>query len=613
MIHRVARPSRPEYRPGALGVRAVLFALALMPWATSCTPVATTSGAPEPTGTPIPAIEDEGLPAPMAAEARRLLTEARRHLASGDHEAARNASRDIILLYPGALGSGEALDILARASLALGQAEEAVDASTRFLDLIGPDHPGFPGAVVLNSRARAVGGDAGGALRALFRVPAALPPEDLSEGAAFVRELVREVEAEELRTIAEDAPTPHPFRGIAATELAVTLFLEGDTTEAEEWARIALLEDLSDVDRDLSRGVLAGDMGDLLGEAVTLGAILPRTGVSPGLAEYSELVLEGIQVAVEQYQSQLRRPIRLEVLDHEGAFERSRSLVRELEDLGAFAAVGPLTLEFLEEAVSARTRDFPMVSPFSSITPEGAEGVFTLSGPDPGGSEVVARYAWDLGLERVMVLRPRTETARVDAEAFSTVFQELGGYLPPEVVFESGATFFQAELERVGSILPDGLFLPLTARDIQLLAPQFTYYGLDTLGIQVLGTTGWTEDAVLAEVDSRHTDGVIASTTRISQDETESYQAFRVRYEDRFKKSLRSVVPAYGYDAASLLLHALGADPRTNEDLLRVLDDVEDFPGATGHFSLTGEQILRIPQLVRIQDRELIYITPHYH
>ncbi len=201
------------------------------------------------------------------------------------------------------------------------------------------------------------------------------------------------------------------------------------------------------------------------------------------------------------------------------------------------------------------------MSPFASLPLAEAAGVLSLSGPDPAGARVVADYAWDLGLERIVILRPRTEEAGIEGRAFQDEFESRGGSIAREIVFDPGATFFQAEFDQVGTVLPDGLFLPLTARDIQLIAPQFTYYGLDTLGIQLLGTSGWTQDEVVLEVDSRHTDGVIASTTRMSQEETEAYRRFRLRYEDHFQKTLRSQVPAYGYDAAMLLLQALRSQP----------------------------------------------------
>ena len=206
-----------------------------------------------------------------------------------------------------------------------------------------------------------------------------------------------------------------------------------------------------------------------------------------------------------------------------------------------------------------------------------------------------------------------SEEAGIEAAAFRDEFETAGGSISREIVYDPGATFFQAEFNQVEAVLPDGLFLPLTARDIQLIAPQFTFYGLDTLGIQLLGTSGWTQDEVVLDVDSRHTDGVISSTTRMSQEETEEYRTFRMRYEEHFQKTLRSPVPAYGYDAAILLLQALRSSPRTPSEVLRALDGIQDFPGATGHLTVDHGQVVRVPQLVRIQDHELIYITPHIH
>jgi ABC-type branched-subunit amino acid transport system substrate-binding protein len=345
---------------------------------------------------------------------------------------------------------------------------------------------------------------------------------------------------------------------------------------------------------------------------MVLGAILSRTGVSPLLLTYGEEVVEGIQVAVEEFQGELRRPIQLEILDDGGEPEGGRAAAQDLEALGAFGTVGPLIGDVLREAAAGRTTGMPIISPFASLSLEEASGVLSLSGPNPAGAEMVARYAWDLGLERVVVLRPRTEESRIEAAAFQEAFQSLSGGVPREIVYDSGATFYQAEFEQVGSILPDGLFLPLSPGDIQLLAPQFTYFGLDTLGIQLLGTTGWTEDDVVMDVDSRHTDGVIAATTRMSQDETEAFRRFRLAYEALFKRSLRGRVPAYGYDAAALLLEGLRESPRNSRELLQAMEGIRDFPGATGRLSVEGGRIMREPRLVRIQNHELIYISPRF-
>ena len=613
MIHRISRPSRPEFRPDTLGVRAVLFTLVLGFMGVGCTPVAVDTAEPVPAVSTVPAIEPGTMPAEASEEARRALALARRHREDGAWELAREVARDVVARYPTAAGSGEALSILAEAEMRLGDPQAAREASERYLALFTADHPSFPGAILLRSRTLSEGGDPEGAFATLLRMPLEAPEDVRREADPILRELIRQVSTEAAARMVEEGKPRSAFRGIAATELALTLFLEGEQDEGRSWARRALLEPISAEDEALARGILSGNLESVLGEAIVLGAVLPGTGVSPGLQEYGTLVLEGIQVAVDEYQAALRRPIRLEVVDHQGEVDRVTSEVRALESMGAIGAVGPLTADFLQAAASGRTSAMPLVSPFSSLPFLGAEGVYSLSGPDPGGSEEVARYAWELGLERVAILRPGTGGAEVDAEAFRSVFEANGGTVSREVVFNPGATFFQAEFEEIGSLLPDGLFLPLSPRDVQLVAPQFTYFGLDTLGIQVLGTSGWTDEEVLADVDPRHTDGVIASTTRMSQDETDDYRRIRLRYEEQFQKTLRTNIPAFGYDAASLILQGLLDAPTAEGGLLGAIENTRDFPGATGHFSVSGGLVVRIPQLVRIQDRELIYISSHLH
>lgn len=572
MIHRVLRPSRPGFRPGAYGVRAVLFALVLGPWATSCTPVAMPSVEPEVSSSAIPSIEGGSLPSQLAREAEVALREARRHLAGSAFQDAREAALGIIQHYPGATGSGSAYEILAFASLGLGDTAEAAEAAGRYLALFESDHPAFPQAVVLQSRTFASNGEPDASLMSLLLIPSDAPQPSMAQAEELLLELAEEVSQPTLREFVRNLDPNHPL---------------GE--------------------------VFGEDLEGLRSQPAILGVILPQSGASPGLIEYGQWVLEGVQVAVEEYQELFLRPIEVEVFDDGGDPQGGRSSVQALEEMGAIGGIGPLTLDILAEAALGRDRGLPLISPFASLPVAEAEGVFSLSGPDPGGAEVLAHYAWDLGLERVAVVRPGTGEAGLESEVFQEVFQQLGGIVPREIVYDSGATFFQAELEQVGSLLPDGVFLPLSARDIQLLAPQVTYYGLDTLGIQLLGTSGWTTDEVVLDVDSRHTDGVIASTTRISQGETEAFQRFRGRYEALFQKTLRNDVPGYGYDAAALLLHALGRNPVNDQGLVGAMGTIIDFPGATGHLSVEEGRVLRTPQLIRIQNHELIYITSHIH
>ncbi len=613
MIHRVSSPSRPEFRPGAQCARAVLFALVLGPWAFACTPVGMPSAEPEPVVTTIPSVEEGTLPPSSEEEARRILQEARDYLESGQPEQAVGRASVVIDRYPQSSGSGEALEILARASLAVEDFPAAANASERYLGLFGSTDQGYPEAALLAGEALAADGQPLIGLQALLSIPQGAPPEVQAQAIGLLRTLVPQITFSGLQELNLDSSMAPVFRGLLATELAVSLYLRGDKDEAVVWAERALEFGVQGEAAGFARGILDDNPEEVMGQPLVLGAILPQSGVSPGLMEYGEWVLEGIQIAVEEFQSELRRPIRLEVLDHEGLPSAARESVLRLEELGAVGSIAPFREDLLEEVASARSGSLPLVSPFASISDGAGTGVFSLSGPSPVSAEFVADYSWDLGLERIAILRPGDGGATSEAAAFSSAFEARGGSIVADIVYRSGATSFQGEFDRVGSLLPDGLFLPLTPRDIQLLAPQFTYYGLDTLGIQLLGTSGWTEDEVVQDVDSRHTDGVIASTTRLSQEETEAYRAFRLRYEDRFQRSLRSQIPAYGYDAAVVLLQALRSNPRNDREFLQAVEMIDDFPGATGHLTVDGGAIHRIPQLVRIQNHELIYISTHLH
>lgn len=616
MIHWVLNPFQTGNRPGAKRVRAVLLSLSLGAFflLQGCIPMGSAGGSPEPAGPPIPAIRDGDLSRSETRRGRELLRGARDSLAAGSSYGwVLEAAQAVIQDYPVMSGSGEAFGLLARAHFQLGSLAGAADAARAYADLLGPDHPFFPAAVSLQASALNQAGDGRGALRAFLTLPAESPDSILQDGKVLVRELVPLLPARDLGLLTEGLPVSSPFRGIMATEWAVSLYLRGEAQEALRWAQAALASSLDEREGKLARGVADGRLEEVLGRPLILGVVLPRSGVSPNLLQYGEWVYEGIQVALEEFQPRLPRPIQLEIVDDRGTPLGGRTAIRSLDSFGAMGALGFLAQDVLRAAAATRQGDFPIISPFSFLPPEEAQGIYSLSGPDPGGARELARAAWELELETVAIVRPATEEARMDALAFREEFEALGGIVPRDIVFDSGGTFFQPQFKEVEALLPDGLFLPLTPRDIQLLAPQVTFYGVDTLGAQLLGTSDWTEDAVVMDVDSRHTDGVIAATTRLTQDDTESFLRFREAYESFFHKTLRSQVPAFGYDAAALIFKALEAGPRNPQELMAAMEEIRDFPGATGMISIEGGRITRDPLLVRIQDHELIYITRRFN
>jgi ABC-type branched-subunit amino acid transport system substrate-binding protein len=206
----------------------------------------------------------------------------------------------------------------------------------------------------------------------------------------------------------------------------------------------------------------------------------------------------------------------------------------------------------------------------------------------------------------VALLHPRGESEQ-EAEVFEGALRAEGGQVLGRFVYERGTTYFETHMRAVASLRPDALVLPIPAEDVATVAPQVTFFGLDTLNVRVLGTSGWTREDVLTRVSPRHTDGVVAVTVDpLGDAEAEGMTALVSAYEDLYRRTLRSAVPAVGYDAAALLLEALRGGARTPAAVASALDAVADFPGATGQLGVRDGRVTRRHRVVCVQDRALL-------
>jgi hypothetical protein len=149
------------------------------------------------------------------------------------------------------------------------------------------------------------------------------------------------------------------------------------------------------------------------------------------------------------------------------------------------------------------------------------------------------------------------------------------------------------------------LVLPIPARDVELLAPQVTFFGLDSLEIRVLGTAGWSEEAVLSRVETRHTNGVVTASPLPFEGEWEGYRDFVEAYESYYQRTLPDLVPALGYDAAGLLLEGIRRGATSPGELLQTLETMPGFSGATGRVFVDEGLVVRDHFVGCLQDRQM--------
>ncbi|MDX1495679.1 MAG: ABC transporter substrate-binding protein, partial [Longimicrobiales bacterium] len=249
---------------------------------------------------------------------------------------------------------------------------------------------------------------------------------------------------------------------------------------------------------------------------------------------------------------------------------------------------------------------------------------YSLEEADPRAAESVAEYARSRAFQRIAMLYPNNPAARAEADAFEARAAELGMPVVGRFEYQPGATFFEPQIRGARNALrgqelaalnlaeddtlhmevlePVALFMPLPPEDVEFLAPQVVHFGLDTLAIEVLGTSGWTDPQTLADVDARLTDGVVATAPAGTGPDAEGPRRFRQLYEQTYQRSLVSTAPAIGYDATLLLLEALRMGQVEPQRLRQEMERLQEIHGATGIFSIQDGRVLRRTDVVRLQD-----------
>lgn len=333
-----------------------------------------------------------------------------------------------------------------------------------------------------------------------------------------------------------------------------------------------------------------------------VGAVLPLEG-SPSMRERARLFAEGLEVGVELAHA---RGIELELVveDNRGTSSGSVRAAVALAERGVLAVLGPLDTDNLRAAVGAVPDHLSFFSPTAGRLPGARRGVHSLAAGDAEAGRALAATLWELGHRAAVVIHPGRTPERTEVDAFRSAFESFGGTVRRRIEYSPGTTTFEAQLLRAKSLSPSLLVVAAPADDIRLLAPQIAFFGLDELDLQVAGTIGWSAPSVLEGLPTRHTDGVVALSTAPPGCHGPPSE-FVAAYESHFRRTLRSGIPAQGYDLLTIVLsaHAAGASRAAEvQSRLEVIDEVRGV-GATYTFS--GGQLGRRYHPVRIEGGDL--------
>ncbi len=364
-----------------------------------------------------------------------------------------------------------------------------------------------------------------------------------------------------------------------------------------------------------------------------VGIILPLSGFE---AENGMEFLRGVALAFQDQP----QGIELIVKDSGSSIRQGIRVMQEMIDSRVDLVLGDLAGDrSAAMAALAAERNIPMLVPVASDNGIAAlgPGVWQLTSDLETRGAALARYAYStLGLRTFVSLAPADEYGQALSDAFANAVDKLGGtiiaqqwyypgtqdvsrqftairesagqYTPRDSVstsdFLSGAYQEQDKTHdfkysRPGRrpVLPpadgeeqdiplvtsiDGLFMPVYAEDLSIVAPQFSLAHIQAVP---LGGDDWLHGTLL-QSQRRYLDGAVFCAGSQADETSTEYIQFKNRFRMATATSAGPLAVS-GYDAARLVTAAVAAGNRSAGDILNWIGQAQHRSGIGGSFSFS--------------------------
>lgn len=354
-------------------------------------------------------------------------------------------------------------------------------------------------------------------------------------------------------------------------------------------------------------------------QLLKVGILLPLSGPLAGVGED---LLKGMQLALFD-----KAPENLIIYpeDTKGSAAGARAAAEKLLRLGANVLIGPLTAAAVD-AVSpfADSARVPMLALSSDHAVAGPH-TFLMSYLPQNQAKLVARHMVNAGHEVIAPLIPADAYGHNMLDAFSTEVVAMGASLTQPIMYDPNATdisnqlgdLLQLEqaqakldeelnalekeyvllgeamadssltrLEELRNARPepivtfDAIFLPASAKNLQLLAAQLAFYDIDAVHMPLFGPTRWHDERLLRNRAE------YLRTARFVHPPIAGLEAFERKFADTYGRK-PAAISVLGYDALAVLAQILADTPLEHFSILDALQRDEGFHGLSGNWRWT--------------------------
>ncbi len=379
---------------------------------------------------------------------------------------------------------------------------------------------------------------------------------------------------------------------------------------------------------------------------VQIGLLAPLSGYD---AEIGKQVLQGAQIAIDQYTSSTGAKVKLIICDTRGNGIETAKKTKELVlEHHVPIMLGPvLSQDAIVAASMVMDKDVVMLSPTANDDGIASLGpnIFQMNATLGSLGAKIARYAMEnCNIRDFAIIAPASEYAEALSKGFRQEVEKSGREIVDEQVYEEGTKDFKKQYDNLqakliqrkaqrtaveksltgDAALPSqqkseikvpadssyeigGLFVPAEAEDVVMIAPQAAFHRFKT---QLLGSIGWHNPKTLADGKEYVNNALISTNLPLSSNQVKEWLDFKAAYKARFAAEPDRAA-ALGYDGASLItkcLKELGSSP-TPAQLSAALSKIKGYSGASGMISLDqGQRINSEATILKIKDKQFIRV-----
>jgi ABC-type branched-subunit amino acid transport system substrate-binding protein len=386
---------------------------------------------------------------------------------------------------------------------------------------------------------------------------------------------------------------------------------------------------------------------------VQIGLLAPLSGYD---AEIGRQVLQGAQMALDQYTAASGARIQLVICDTRGSGIETAKKTRELvTEHHVPIILGPvLSHDAIVAASMLMDKDVVMLSPTANDDGIAALGpnIFQMNVTLGTLGAKIARYAMDnLNIRDFSIIAPSSDYAAALSNGFRQEVEKSGREIVDEETYDEGMRDFKVQYDRLeaklfqrkqqrtavekslsGDVPPapqqtqksekkppadttyevGGLFIPAEAEDVVMIAPQAAFHHLKT---QLLGSIGWHNQKTVVD-GKEYVSGALFSTNLPASGAAadKEWLDFKAQYKTRWGAEPDRPA-AMGFDAACLITHCLrdigggSASAPSAEEISRALSKIKSYKGASGLISFDPAQRTNSEAaIMKIKDKQFIRV-----